>query len=430
MAIAFPIVIYYYFHVDDDKPKGKKVFIGALDVTGINPKKNEDYIHWHKRAMKYYLNMARKAIMLDCEEEMKFVYVSISIEKYLEAACHAAQMNDSEMAGKILLELASHRATMQDCVFYDCYEGDDPMQRMDIDTWDGFVSLNGIKELEAVTFVKELADKARRPKYKLPTKKPVKPSKRKDGNLYYECFLENSYQRDMKEWNRMMDSDMPCKPSRKIGQLQLDYIKELNRYKEEMALWNAVQEEKRKECLIEIYPDSHYTYLNGRKYKKEPMIIDVSKLDVSLHGRMKGAFGKYGYCMTNPICVKWIPDGLVSYINTMVVRVNNIERTAVRHDTLAIYEVSLFSNPVHLVRVWFSENGYKELYFVCDENLKDVDYPLGIYKYYPHTYNDSNAGSDIKFSLRTPHSFYEHQALIKYEEKIKRKFTFKLIWKK
>lgn len=170
--------------------------------------------------------------------------------------------------------------------------------------------------------------------------------------------------------------------------------------------------------------------LLGREKAMEA--IDISKIDVESFGRRRGAFGKFGYCVTNPICIVNLGSGgLKRYISNLCFGGSNIESFM----QVEMYGVSLFDKPVYKVKlVVRSTHEEIYLYFIDStyENLDELPKGFRDYSLYLKQQSASKGyGKDYtRFSLRGDRSSIGKSfSLIAYEESINKEVKIKMIWK-
>lgn len=162
--------------------------------------------------------------------------------------------------------------------------------------------------------------------------------------------------------------------------------------------------------------------------------IDISKINVESFGRRRGAFGKWGYCVTNPVCIYNMDNNLQTYISHLCYENSRVES----YDTTEVYNVSIFDNPVYKISLQL-KNTRKEicLYFIESKYMNTEMFPDGfsdysIYEKKQQIQNSGNANSP-RFSLRGNYreEFSKLFSLEKYENSIKRNdVLIKSIWKK
>lgn len=259
-----------------------------------------------------------------------------------------------------------------------------------------------------------------------------------------EDYLEKKkeiYKKALEEYFRK--GGKLIKPSRKNGESETAYNRRLDIYMKELAIYEPISKEIKAANNNKEWEKNVSAYsrrIRESKYidplKKRQIIenykinsIEVKELNLNAHGRLKGSFGKYGYCLTNPVCVKkFMPIGISNYLGSITYKDKKVKR----YECIAIYEVSIFgSSRIKEYNVEFDGISDKIiLYFAENENLVNIDTPKNIYKYYGHQ-EKSYCEDDIRFSLRIDEkSHYERLALIKYEESITVPYTFKIIWRK
>lgn len=170
--------------------------------------------------------------------------------------------------------------------------------------------------------------------------------------------------------------------------------------------------------------------LLGREKAMEA--IDISKIDVESFGRRRGAFGKFGYCVTNPICmVNLGSGGLKRYISNLCKDGSSMES----FKTTEIFGVSLFDKPVYRVKV-IVRSSHQEIYLhFIDSTYENLDeLPEGFRDYSLYLKQQSASkdyGNDYpRFSLRGDRSrIGTSYSLIAFENTMWREVKIKTIWK-
>lgn len=160
--------------------------------------------------------------------------------------------------------------------------------------------------------------------------------------------------------------------------------------------------------------------------------IDISKIDVESFGRRRGAFGKFGYSVTNPICIVNLGSGgLKRYISNLCLGGSNIESFM----PVEMYGVSLFDKPVYKVKL-VVRTTHEEiyLYFIDStyENLDELPHGFRDYSLYLKQQSTSKEyGNNYpRFSLKGDRSSIGKSfSLIAYEESINKDVKIKRIWK-
>ena len=191
--------------------------------------------------------------------------------------------------------------------------------------------------------------------------------------------------------------------------------------------------------------------------------IDVSKLDVKSFGRRRGAFGKWGYCVTNPVCINGMDKNLQRYISHLFYENCRVES----YDTEEVYSVSLFDKPVYkisllmkgsheVVSLYFIDSTYEnheifpdgfsdyavylkkqkteeERKMATDRRVNDVRFSLKNNNFYQDSpspiYVQKRGG--VRVSLRDEEHRYDKQCSLElYEKSKKGTAEIKSIWKK
>lgn len=161
-------------------------------------------------------------------------------------------------------------------------------------------------------------------------------------------------------------------------------------------------------------------YNRMMRFEYEVQQVDISKVDVCSFGRMIGSFGKYGYCMTNPICLNdFSYDGIGKYLRTIMFQNNGV----CRYEVVKMLDVSnIVGSAVKEVAVEFDGiEGKKSFFFAEDKKVSGTDLPEDISPIWQR---------DIKIEPRITPRLCERVALIRYENSIKKSFTYKIFWKR
>lgn len=162
--------------------------------------------------------------------------------------------------------------------------------------------------------------------------------------------------------------------------------------------------------------------------------IDISKIPVESFGRRRGSYGHWGYCVTNPICIKGMDRNLKAYISHMCYGNSRIES----YDTEEVYSVSIFDKPVYKISLLVKDS--REvicLYFIESTYMNVNVFPDGFsdYTIYMKKQETDNTGDSglPRFSLKGDYRSKIDQrfSLEKYERFKKRNdVVIKRIWKK
>lgn len=162
--------------------------------------------------------------------------------------------------------------------------------------------------------------------------------------------------------------------------------------------------------------------------------IDISKIPVESFGRRRGSYGHWGYCVTNPICIKGMDRNLKAYISHMCYGNSRIES----FDTEEVYSVSIFDKPVYKISLLVKDS--REvicLYFIESTYMNVNVFPDGFsdYTIYMKKQETDNVGDSglPRFSLKGDYRSKIDQrfSLEKYEIYSKRNdVVIKKIWKK
>ena len=162
--------------------------------------------------------------------------------------------------------------------------------------------------------------------------------------------------------------------------------------------------------------------------------IDISKIPVESFGRRRGSFGHWGYCVTNPICIKGMDRNLQAYISHMCYGNSRIES----YDTEEVYSVSIFDKPVYKISLLVKDSRKVIcLYFIESTYMNVNIFPDGfsdytIYMKKQETDNAEDSGLP-RFSLKGDYRSKIDQrfSLEKYERYSKHNdVVIKKIWKK
>lgn len=162
--------------------------------------------------------------------------------------------------------------------------------------------------------------------------------------------------------------------------------------------------------------------------------IDISKIPVESFGRRRGSFGHWGYCVTNPICIKGMDRNLQAFISHMCYGNSRIES----YDTEEVYSVSIFDKPVYKISLLIKDSRKVIcLYFIESTYMNVNIFPEGfsdytIYLKKQETDNTGDSGSP-RFSLKGDYrsKIDQQLSLEKYENVIKRNdVVIKKVWKK
>lgn len=377
-------------------------------------------------------------------EHEQYLFNLEGIECYLSAASYAAAISDSNLVKKILMELSTKRVLIESTVYYDDFQFD---VSKDGYYWEIFKDYIGTFEnFDGVNFVMFLKDwdmHTKRPIYKNPLHKPVIPVKENGESELYFAFRKKKYNIDRINWEKLKKSPMPLLPKLSLADSATEKILIQKEYEEQLCAWKEarldlendkkqarIKEQRKKEKeLLELehkIKDKKLFSFQREQFMDEYRIrqVNVNLIDVYSYGRMKDAFGKYGYCMTNPICIThFAQNGIDNYLRRVMFDCKKV----IRHDTITIYKVSnIEGTTVQEVVVEFEGlNDKKVLFFAENCKITRLDLPDKIYEYHK-TIDTGN----IKFSLRLPPKDYNKMALVRYEESVKKPFTYEIVWKK
>lgn len=434
----------------------KKQVVADFDLMVSNNKiemySNEDYRHWNKRACSTYLKWARNMFLSKPRENEQYLFNLKGIEYYLQAAVYAASINDGDKVKQILLELSTKRVLIEDTIYYDNFSDMMPEEGY-WETYQDYIrNFQNFEGVDYIMFLKDWDLHTRRLHYSYPIHKPVQPRKEVGESSEYFAFRESKFKREKAYWDKLKESPMPSFPkiSENCSLTQKNKIND--NYKKSLSVWEEAQEDKKQEERERKEKKKSDWEWKVAKFKREiskskGMILGkmhdiledykinaiiISEIDVLQYGRLKGAFGEYGYSLTNPVCVKeFVPLGLSVYMSTI-----EYERKRVRrYECIAIYEVSIFPNLI-IKKMELEFDGISKkvyLYFSENPDVTGIDTPQGITEYSNSVSKDNHIRNEcIRYSLKEGFFFdyYEKLALVKHENSITRKYTSKLIWKK
>lgn len=408
----------------------------------INQYQGESYIHWNKRACKCYLDWAREMFMAIPRYKEQYLFNLEGIVCYLSAASYAAASGDQALVKQILMELSTKKVLIEDTVYYDDFqfEVSEYGYYWEIykDYIETFKSFDGVN---CIMFLKEWDLHTKRPIYKKPIHKPIAPIKEAGESDLYFAFRKMKFNKDKINWEELKKSPMPTLPTfnpnnPKEKQIRLkEYEVKLNAWKEARAdLENDKKLEKIKEQRkIEQKMQEFKRKINDKNvfgFEKEKLLdeyriklVDIKLINVYSYGRMKDSFGKYGYSMTNPICIKhFAQNGIGNYLQRIMFDFKKVSR----YDIITFYEVSnIKGSIVKEVVVEFEDLKNKiNLFFAENCLITKLDLPSDI-----DEYREPVDWGGIKINLRLPPKDYDKMALVKYEESATRPFTYKVIWK-
>lgn len=408
----------------------------------INQYQGESYIHWNKRASKCYLDWAREMFMAIPRDNEQYLFNLEGIDCYLSAASYAAAICDQALVKQILMELSTKKVLIEDTVYYDDFQFEVSEYGYYWEIYKGYIdTFNNFDGVNYIMFLKEWDLHTKRPKYKKPIHKPIAPVKETGESELYFAFRKKKYFKDKFNWDELKKSPMPTLSAFNSSnstekQIQLkEYETKLNAWKEARAdlendkrLERIKEQRKIEQKIRELERNIHDKNLFG--FEKEQMLdeyriklVDVKLIDVYSYGRMKDSFGKYGYSMTNPICVKYFAQsGIGNYLQRIMFDFKKVSR----YDIITFYEVSnIKGSIVKEVVVEFEDLKKKiTLFFAENSLITGLDLPDNI-----NEYRKPVDLGGVKISLRLPPKDYDKMALVKYEESITRPFTYKVIWK-
>lgn len=146
--------------------------------------------------------------------------------------------------------------------------------------------------------------------------------------------------------------------------------------------------------------------------------IDISKIPVESFGRRRGAFGKWGYCVSNPICINDMDKNLQRYISHLFYENCRVES----YDTEEVYSVSLFDKPVYKIALLLKGcHKVVSLYFIDSTYENHEIFPDGFSDYAVYLKKQrteeerkkvvaERKENDVRFSLKTNQYDAFHQS--------------------
>lgn len=410
----------------------------------INQYQGESYIHWNKRACKSYLDWAREMFMAKPREHEQYLFNLEGVLCYLASASYAAAVCDNLLVKQILMELSTKRVLIESTVYYDDFQFEVSENGY---YWEIFKDYIGTFEnfdgVNCIMFLKEWDLHTKRPIYQKPLHKPEVPVKESGESDLYFAFRKKKYFMDKYNWDELKKSPIPVFPTFSSTDSYVKRLRIKKEYEANLAAWNEakadlendkklekIKEQRNRDKKIrDLERKIHDKNIFG--FEKERLIdeyriklVDVNLIDVYSYGRMNGSFGKYGYCMTNPICIKsFAQSGIGKYLQLIMFDCKKVSC----YDIVKMYRVSnIIDSIVKEVVVEFENlKEGKVLFFAENSKITRLDFPNDIYEYREHI----DTGN-IKFSLRLPPKDYNKMALVRYEEAVKKSFTYKVIWKK
>lgn len=221
----------------------RQVYYVKFSAKEISPRYNENYVHWHKRAMKENLNYARKCLSVKPLKEEAWLFVRDSIFSYIEAAKHAANLQEKDVVNDILLELSSHRNLYESIIVYDGFDDEDNIEWNDLFDED-LKNLENYTGFKYVYFLKNLDSHISRPTYEKPKHRPNKPFRGKLESAQYFRFRNIKYKRDVKEWDKLINMAFPKFPERKKCISDWEYHKKKCEYVDLFVVWAEAQKDK------------------------------------------------------------------------------------------------------------------------------------------------------------------------------------------
>lgn len=412
----------------------------------INKYQGESYAHWNRRACKSYWGWAREMFLAIPRGNEQYLFNLEGIKCYLSAASHAAAICDGVLVKEILLELSTKRVLIESTVYYDDFQfevSEDGFYWEEYKDYIGtFENFDGVG---CIMFLKDWDLHTERPIYKKPLHKPHIPVKEDGESDLYFAFRKKKYYKDKFNWDELKKSPIPIPPSFSPTDSPSKKIRLKKEYDEQLSAWKEAREDLENDIKLKRIKEQQkkdrelrefQRKINNDKnlfgFQREKLLddykisqINVNLIDVYSYGRARGGFGKYGYSMTNPICIKsFAAGGVANYLQRIMFDCKKV----CKFEIITIYKVSnIIGSTVKEIVVDFEDtNNKKVLFFAENSKITSLDLPNDIYEYCDKTICPGN----VRFSLRLPTKDYNKMALVKYEESVTKPFTYKIIWKK